>query len=180
MSRMTNLLCRTRSFFQRDSGSATIEFALALPFVMTLFLTSFELGTLLTRNVMLDRGLDMAVRDVRLGLISPLTEETLRDRACEAAVIIPDCENQLRLEMRPLDPRDFSNIPADADCIDRGDPEASLRQFVPGISNQLMIIRACVLFDPMTPGAAFGKMLYDAREDGAYALVSTSAYVVEP
>lgn len=167
-------------FFRREDGTVTVEFALMLPFVFTIFLSSFELGMLLTRNVMLDRGLDIAVREVRLGTLTPLTEEALRERACDAAVIIPDCENQLRLEMRPLDPRNFSNIPAEADCIDRGNPETPLREFIAGISNQLMIIRACVLFDPMSPVAGLGKVFADARADGAYALVSTAAYVVEP
>lgn len=180
MSRPAKKPARLAKFLRREDGGPTIEFILFLPFFMMLFLSAFEMGMLLARNVMLDRGLDIAVRDVRLGVLQPLTEDTMKERACEAAVMIPDCENQIRLEMLPLNPRAFTNIPAAADCKDRGKPDEPLRQFVAGISNELVIVRACVLFDPYTPLAALGKIFADAREDGTYALVSTAAYVVEP
>ena len=48
-----------------------------------------------------------------------------------------------------------------------------------GLNNQLMILRACVLFDPMTPGSGLGKAL-PKESEGAYALVATSSYVMEP
>lgn len=180
MTRLFSRVSRKSRFLRDESGNSTIEFALLLPFMIAIFLSSFELGMLLARNAMLDRGVDVAVREVRLGMLTPLTEATLRDRICDAAVIVPDCETQLRLEMRPLDPRNFATIPAEADCIDRGDPDAPLRQFIPGANNQLVILRACVLIDPISPMTGLGKMLSDARADGAYALTSTAAYVVEP
>lgn len=176
---VSRVFARSR-FVRSEAGNATIEFALLLPLMIAIFLSSFELGMLLARNAMLDRGLDVAVREVRLGMINPLTEDSLRERICDAAVIVPDCENQLRLEMRPIDPRNFSTIPAAADCIDRGNPDAALREFVPGTNNQLVVLRACVLIDPISPMTGLGKMLSEARSDGAYALTSTSAYVVEP
>ena len=180
MTRYLSRLLGKSRFVRDEEGNSTIEFALLLPLMVAIFLSSFELGMLLARNAMLDRGLDVAVREVRLGMMTPLTEDTLRARVCEAAVIVPDCENQLRLEMLPLDPRNFTTIPAVADCIDRGNPDAPLRQFVPGTNNQLVIVRACVLIDPISPMTGLGKMISEARSDGAYALTSTSAYVVEP
>lgn len=180
MTRLTKNIARYARFRRDESGSATIEFALLLPLMVTIFLSSFELGMLAARNAMLDRGLDVAVRELRLGMLTPLTEENLRDRVCEAAVIVPDCEAHLRLEMLPLDPRNLSLIPAQADCIDIGNPDAPLRNFVPGVNNQLVMIRACVLIDPLSPVTGLGKILSEARADGAYALTSTAAYVVEP
>lgn len=169
-----------RRFRGNEDGSSTIEFALFVPFFLMLFLSCFELGMLMARNVMLDRGVDIAVRDLRLGTISPLNETTLKEAICDRAVIIPDCENQIRLEMRQLDPRNWSNIPAEADCLDRGDPGLPAREFAPTTnSNQLVILRACSLLDPFAPFAALGAVL---TENGAnpYELVATTAYVVEP
>lgn len=171
---------RARRFGRSQDGSSTIEFALFVPFFLMLFLSAFELGMLMARNVMLDRGVDIAVRELRLGTIDPLNEVTLKAAICDAAVIIPDCENQIRLEMRQLDPRNWAQIPNDADCIDRGDPGQPARDFAPtNNSNELVILRACSLLDPFAPFAALGSVL---SENGTnpYELVATTAYVVEP
>jgi len=180
MTRRSLFTGRARRFRRTEDGSSTIEFALFVPFFLMLFLSCFELGMLMARNVMLDRGVDIAVRDLRLGSIAPLNETTLKQRICDAAVIIPDCENQIRLEMRQLDPRNWSLIPPGADCVDRGDPGLPAREFAPSSnSNQLIILRACSLLDPFAPFAALGAVLSD---NGAnpYELVATTAYVVEP
>lgn len=171
---------RIGGFRREETGNSTIEFALLLPLMLTIFVSSFEMGMLQIRNVMLDRGVDIAIREVRLGMLVPLTETTLKARICEAAVLVPDCEENLRLEMSPLDPRALALIPTQADCVDRGNPDAPLRQFVPGANNQLVLLRACVLIDPISPMTGLGKILSEARSDGAYALTSTAAYVVEP
>ena len=179
MTKLANPLRRVRRFRKDEDGNGTIEFALFVPFFILLFLSSFEMGMLMARNVMLDRGVDIAVRALRLGTVTPLNESTLKEAVCDAAVIIPDCENQIRLEMRQLDPRDWSMIPLAADCVDRGDPGAPIREFGGGASNELVIVRACSLFDPYTPLVGLGALLSDNGTE-AYALVSTSAYVVEP
>jgi len=42
------------------------------------------------------------------------------------------------------------------DCIDRQEPGKPLRNFVNGSSNELMIIRACLVYDPVFPRAMQG------------------------
>lgn len=183
--RTLRALCRHAVGFGRDErGSATIEFVIVVPVFLVLFLSTFELGMLMSRHVMLDRGLDMAVRQVRLGQINPPNpadlHEEIKSAICDAATpIIPNCMTQLKLEMRPLNPRSFVNIPADADCIDREDDSIPNRTFTAGISNQLMILRACALFDPYFPTTGLGASL-PRRSGGAYALVSVSSFVIEP
>lgn len=180
MIRISLLPARAQRFRRSQDGSSTVEFVLFVPFFLMLFLSCFELGMLMARNVMLDRGVDISVRQLRLGTIAPLNEATLKEAICDAAVIIPDCENQMRLEMRQLDPRNWSQIPNDADCVDRGDPGQPAREFAPtNNSNQMVILRACVIADPISPLAALGAVLSD---NGAnpYELVATTAYVVEP
>lgn len=166
-------------FSQEEDGNGTLEFVLFVPFFLMLFLSSFEMGMVMARNVMLDRGLDIAVRAVRLGQMDPVNHTNMKTAVCDAAVIIPNCETELRLEMRPLDPRDWANIPDVADCTDIEDPSAPVRQFVAGQPNQLMIVRACAVFNPIAPNAGFGHKL-GGEDSDRYALFSAAAYVVEP
>jgi len=180
MISMLNHIGRLFRAFRRDeSGSGTIEFVLILPAFIAIFLSTFELGMLMTRHVMLDRGLDMAVRQVRLGLITPLNHDTFKAEICQNASIIPDCINQLKLEMQPIDPRAWTIIPAAVDCADRDDPAIPARSFVAGASNQLMILRACALFDPYFPTTGIGASL-PRMSGGSYGLISVSTFVIEP
>lgn len=168
-----------RRFRRSETGSGTIEFAIMVPVMLGLCLSAIELGILLTRQVMLDRGLDLAVRAVRIGAMPVVDHDTLKAAICEGAVIIPDCENQIKLEMRPVSPRAWANLPLQADCIDREDDALPVRTFVPGQENDLMILRACTLFDPFFPTTGLGAAI-PKESGGAYALLSTTSYVVEP
>lgn len=183
---MSRRLPRFRALgrFARDeAGSSTIEFCIFAPIFFWMFMSSFELGMLLTRQVMLDRGLDMTVRHVRLGhfdTVSPSNmHESLKATICRGAAMIPDCMNNLKLEMQPVDPRNWSMIAGTVQCIDRSDPNSRpATNFVPGASNELMVLRACALFDPLVPTLGLGNSVAEA--DGYYALVSSSAFVIEP
>lgn len=168
----------------REDGAATIEFVIVVPVFLILFMSSFELGMLLTRQVMLDRALDLAVREVRLGLVDfgdldgAAQHDALRDMVCENA-LMENCQAELMLEMLPRDPRDWQAMQSDADCADRSAPGAGPRGFAAGLQNELVVLRACALFDPYFPTTGLGAQL-DRQSGDAYALVSSSAYVVEP
>lgn len=166
-------------FRRRDDGGPTIEFVLVFMPFMVLAVSAFELGLLMTRHVMLERGLDMAVREVRLNSGSDLDETDLRTMVCNAAGIIPNCMTQLRLEMRPIDPDNWSNIPRAASCTNINKPFAAARNFTNGADNELMIIRACGLFSPMLPEFGLGYFLAQGPQ-GYYRLVSMTAFVMEP
>ena len=94
-----------RLFRRSEEGSATVEFVLVFPMFMVLFTSAFEAGLMMTRHVMLERGLDMAVREVRLNTGAAPSPDQFKEMICEGAGIIPDCMNNLKLEMRPIDPR---------------------------------------------------------------------------
>lgn len=168
-----------RWFHQSQDGSSTIEFVIMFPVIFTFFLSTFELGMLETRHVMLDRGLDVAVRAIRLGQIEPVTHDRFKQAVCNAAAIIPDCMNQIKLEMVTVDPNAWVNMAPAADCVDRNDPGVPLREFTPGVSNQLMLIRACALFDPYFPTTGLGASL-PRTSGGAYGLISVASFVIEP
>jgi hypothetical protein len=176
---MTRLGTRLRRFLGKEDGSATVEFVIIFPIFMFLFASCFELGTVMLRQTMLDRGIDMTVRQVRLGAVDPVTHDVLKDMICERAAILPNCNTELKLEMRSTDPRAWAAMPALADCIDQADYNLPVRNFEAGQPNQMMILRACHLFEPYFPTFGMGEFI--PRQSGdSYALISTSSYVVEP
>lgn len=170
---------RLKAWRGNEAGTATIEFALMVPVVIFIFLASIEMGIYLTRQVMLERGTDVAIRAVRVGALTPVTHDTLRDEICANTPIFPDCQTQIRIEMQPTDPRNFRQLLSEADCVDREDDSKPVRTFNPGQQNQLMLVRVCALYDPLFPSTGLAARL-PRQSGGAYALVTTSAYVVEP
>ncbi|EAR50681.1 hypothetical protein OG2516_06277 [Oceanicola granulosus HTCC2516] len=168
-----------RRLWRDEDGNPTVEFVLVFPLFLTLMISAFESGILMTRHMMLERGLDISVRAIRLGTTEPVTAPRLRDWVCGNAAIIPDCQNQLKVEMIRMDPQDWSTPPAGADCVDRNDPAAPNRTFQTGGNHQLMVLRVCALFDPVFPNFGLGKQITEGDKT-FYALVSTSVFVMEP
>ncbi|SHJ15258.1 TadE/TadG family type IV pilus assembly protein [Wenxinia saemankumensis] len=170
-----------RAFLARDeSGSATLEFVILLPGFILLLLSSFELGMLMTRHVMLDRALDLAVRGVRIGTLEDGDHDTLVAALCENLPVLRGCAAEVKLEMRRIDVWAGAPVEMDgADCVDHAEPDLPPRSWQQGGRNQLMILRVCALFDPMFPTTGLGASL-PRRSDGSYALIATSSFVVEP
>ena len=179
MSLMKRIASGLRTFGRSEDGNGTIEFVLVLPGFFLLFTAAYEGGVLSTRHVMLERGLDTAVREVRIGRILSPTHETLTQRICDYASIIPDCMTNIRLEMIPNDPRNWADPNDEVACVDREEEGDPVLNFTNGGNNELMILRACVLFDPMIPTTGLGKHI-PKESGGAYGLVATSSYVMEP
>lgn len=174
-----NLIRNLRRDLAREDGNATIEFVLLFPAIMTLFLMSFETGLHMTRGVMLDRGVDIAMRELRLGTLDPMTHAQLKTTICDNSVIIPDCEESVLIELRPIDTTTWSPLGTDATCVDRAEDIQPVLDFEAGLSNELMLVRVCAVFDPFFPTAQLASQM-ELDDTGAYALVATSAYVNEP
>lgn len=162
-----------------ESGNSTIEFVILFPLIMLMFFNAFESGMMMIRYVMLERGLDVTVRAIRLGTSIEVDAADVRQMVCNGAGIIPDCYDSVKVEMIKVDPRSWSAPDRNADCIDRNNPAAPLRNFATGGTNDLMVLRVCALFDPLFPLAGLG---FQMQKDGSgqYALVSTSVFVMEP
>jgi len=172
---------RTRfvAFGKEEKGSATLDFVIALPMVAFYFGSAYEGGVLSMRNVVLQHAVDATVRQVRIGQIPFATHENLTETICEYGSIIPDCDQNLRLEMVRIDPRNWVEPASDVACVDREDQGNPVINFNPGLNNELMVLRVCALFDPMMPTTGLGKEI-PKKSGGAYALVATSSYVMEP
>lgn len=178
----TSLRRFLRGFRRRDHGGPTVEFVLVFwPFMM-LTISAFELGLLMTRHVMLERGLDMAVREVRLNTDRGINEEQFKAMVCNTAGIIQNCTTQLRLEMIAVDmfaDKSVQSIRRAASCVDYNDPFQLARNFDNGTANQTMVVRACARLVPMLPDTALGWFL-SRMDNGYYRVVSTTAFVMEP
>lgn len=162
-----------------ESGSASLEFMIVFPVYMMLIVMGLELSLMTLRHAMLERGLDIAVRDIRLGTGTAPTHDAIRDRICEEAFTILDCQANLRLEMLPTDMRNLTTLGSNVQCTDREEEGAPVLKFTPGQQNELMFLRACVKFDPIFPTWDLARaMTRDAS--GQIAIVAMSAFVQEP
>lgn len=164
-----------------ENGSATIEFVILFPAIMTIFLSAFEVAIYLTRSVMLDRAVDLSVRDLRLGRLDPQTHAELKRRICDDALIFSNCLDTMKLELTRV-PTDTWTLPAgNVTCVDRTEEIAPVvDDFVDvGLPNEVMIVRACAVLDPF-----FGTtpLVMDLPLDisGGYHIIAASTYVNEP
>lgn len=169
-----------RAFLRDEDGSGhTIEFVLWVPLFLILIIATIEMGAMTMRNTQLERSLDATVREVRLSTGENLSHDYLKDQICEGAPLLADCSSMLRLEMIPLDLRNWSNPTAGVDCVDTSGAVNPLRQFDAGVDNQLMYLRACYKYQPIAPLGLLAGSLY-ADEQGYTRITSFSAFVQEP
>lgn len=179
-------------FAKDDRGTASLEFVFVFPLFFLFFLMAYESGMMNVNQVMLDRGVDIAVRDVRIGVVPNPSRQWFRQRICQVAAVINNCEENLEVEMLRRDPRNWSAVSAQVRCVDRSDPLFDNSNIENLDNNQLMVIRACLRTDPFLPMTrvglfevpSIGQNIVEnnsgAAAGGSLALVSTTAFVVEP
>ncbi len=165
--------------FRREDGTATVEFVLVVPVVISIFMASVEAGFYMAKHVMLERGLDLVMRDLRLGNLGAVDHNDLRELICEATPILVDCESILKVEMRPISTISFNMPSTPATCINRGEETEPLTDFIPGGSNEIMIVRVCAIQDPIFPSTGIGLRMR-ADDQGGYQMVTASVFVNEP
>lgn len=167
-------------FRNDESGSSSVEFVIMFPVILMVFMSMFEVAVLSTRTAMLDRALDITMRGVRMSTGSNPSHAALRDQICRYGAFLPDCENTLLVEMIPVGMPGFAMPDYRAPCIDRDSSDSPpVHHFEHGAANQLMVVRACYVVEPLFPqsGAGLG-LTRDAS--GGYQLIALSGYVAEP
>lgn len=174
------LIPMLRRFRRSESGHATIEFALVFPAMLFLLLSSVEMGLISLQHSMLERAMDITVRDIRLSTGNAPQHDEIKDLLCERAGFIDNCSQNMMLEMIEVDPRNWSGLSQNAACTDKSEEVAPVVQFKNDAGdNALMILRACAKIDPVFPTAGLGKNLVKDSA-GQFALVAVSAFVQEP
>ena len=177
---MKKLRARAAQLRRReDGGTATVEFMIVLPLYMALMIMSLELSMITLRQTMLERGLDIAVRVIRLGTGTAPTHDAIKTRICEEALVIVGCEETLRLEMVPTDMRNLTTLGGEVQCTEREEEGVPVLKFTPGQQNQLMFLRACLKYDPIFPAWHLASRM-KSDGSGQLAIVTMSAFVQEP
>ncbi|MEM8869134.1 MAG: TadE/TadG family type IV pilus assembly protein [Pseudomonadota bacterium] len=172
-------LAQQLSRFRRDEdGVSTINFLILFPFLFLLFLAVFEAGWLATRWMMLERGLDIAAREVRVGKASALTHDALKKSVCKHSSILVNCERDMILEVVEMD-LSKSYPQNQANCADRTGTIDPTISFSSGGRNRIMFVRACMIVDPFAPGVGLGLML-PKDTSGGFQMVSYTAFMNEP
>lgn len=182
---MTRLMQMLRRFRRREDGVATIEFVLTVPSILFVFFASFESGMLMTRHVMLDRAVDMVMRELRLGHYDPssMTSDQfltfIKGEICDRTSLIADCENVIHIYLEPIDTVTWALPTTAPACVDRAAAVNPPEEFAVGAADEIMLVQVCVVVDPLLPGTGIGLGL-PKDGNGGYSLVSTSAFVNEP
>ena len=199
---MIRLFQKTLRRFRRgEDGAATVEFCILFPAFVAIMLCSVEAGVMMVRNVMLERGADLAIRDLRLGV--PFDEnltaeeryDIFKETICDNTIIIPNCLDIVQVQLQPVSTETWAPLNNPANCINEATHLADIDPVDPysdtnyenGGNNELMLVRVCALFDPFFPTTNLGMQMpkYDPDPDdeyipNTYALVVTTAFVNEP
>ncbi|WP_145953433.1 TadE/TadG family type IV pilus assembly protein [Oceaniglobus indicus] len=176
---MNKLKLGLAKFRSDTSGVASIEFALMFPIMISIFLMSAEMGVIQLRQAMLERSMDIAVRQLRIGNPDFRNPEVLMQAVCDEALLIPDCMNNMNLEMAPVDARKFNYAQGTPECVTRKRTANPVISYKAGANNETMLLRFCIVHDPLFPAIGLGKILPQAS-DGGYRMIATTLFVNEP
>ncbi len=183
-------MTRFARFLADERGTATIEFVMIVPIVLLIFMASVESSLYMARYVMLERSVDIVVRDIRLGRLDDLTHTQLKRRICQTSALVSstqDCVDSMLIWMQPINTADFAMVAPPRRCVDRSepidplDPQPSNTEFDYGSDNDIMLMRICLKERPMFPTSVIGAgLIADGEGDGNYALQATTVFVNEP
>lgn len=176
-----------RRFLKKEEGSSTVEFVFFFPLFIILIFTTFEVGFLLTRYAMVERGIDTAIREVRLGSFDgtgtdgEITYEDLRDRVCDFMIAIPNCDDRLVLSTDSYTISDTIDV-SSAPCLDENRNNTSFDPsdgFVYGAPSQIVLVRACVSVNPLIRNWGLSAFLTN-DDTGRFQIRASSAFLNEP
>jgi hypothetical protein len=180
----------TRRFLADERGTATIEFVLLVPIVLTVFFASFESSFFMIKSVMLERSVDIVVRDLRLGNLDNVNHRLLKTRICDTSALTDpaSCVDKMRIWMQPISTADFKMVLPQRHCMDKSakidplvDPPAA--EFAYGSDNDIMLLHICLLERPLFPTTIVGAALVADNgngDDEEYGIIVNSVFVNEP
>lgn len=172
---MMRLMKRLGRFRRDEGGYSTVELVICATTFLTGFFWVFETGLIMTKKMMLERAVDITVRELRL-YNSPLyTHDYIKSRICDIALVFQDCERRLLLELDTYDldtgyTKEFS-------CYDKEHDITPVTTWNPGQRQEIVYMRACIIIDPMMPN---GIALFPNVSEQGIPLVADTAFVNEP
>lgn len=178
-------MTRVRHFLQDESGTGPIEFVFVFPVIFLVFTASFESSMFMARYVMFERAVDQVVRQLRLRILTNVTNSDLKREICESGMMIGSVENcikDMRIWMQPVNTGNFAMVAPPKHCTDRNQQLNLVEEqsaVATGTDNDIMLLRICLKEEPMFP-TTLVSMNMASEPDGTYALIVTSAFVNEP
>jgi Flp pilus assembly protein TadG len=167
-------------FLRRDErGTATVEFAIIFPLIIAVFMSSFEVAMLTAKYTMMERALDITIRELRLNANTPLSESDVKDRICNETLLIPDCRSTIVVEMTQINPPVWNWPSTRAACADRINDTLPVVNYTQAQANRLVLVRLCTIVDPWFPLTGLGMAL-TKDASGGFQMTTASAFVAEP
>lgn len=170
-----------RRFLKDQSGSSVVEFTMLFPLFIVMIFGTFEAGWLMTKYMRVERGLDVAMREVRLGSTTENGYDDIRDRICEYVGGLTNCTESIILSAEVIE----IDEPVDqtpANCVDRSNPAGAVNPsdgFIVNGASELVLMKLCVVVDPLIPN--FGLALLLPLDDtGGFQIRAASAFLNEP
>lgn len=168
-------------FRRSEAGAVTIPAVLFLPLFILIMAASVELCVLAFKQTLLERGIDMTTRILRLGKADLPDHTTLKRSICQNIAFLPSCMDDLRVEVYEVDKSTWTSTLSgtSTSCVDRSvidQPDPTIES---GSSDQLMLVRACLMVKPMMEVNPLARALVRGTP-GEYALVSVTSFVNEP
>jgi hypothetical protein len=176
---MMHFMKRLGRALRREEGTSTVEFVLCIPAFMAIFMMSFESGMFMTKSVLLDRAVDMTIRDLRLGHIANPTSAVLKTMICDRTIILSECDSSIMIELRPISQATWVMPTTSVTCINRDEAIQPVTTVDVGNNNEIMLVRVCVLVDALFPTVGLGEKLVKGAH-GEIGLIAVSAFVNEP
>ena len=170
---------RLSAFCRDTSGAATLEFVTIVPFLVIIVFMFVEIGILTGRTTLLKRGVYIAARDIRTDNDNrPIDLQEFRNTVCGGAFLLNNCASELTVDIYELDIASTADPTSTIVCRNRADPTLTpATTYDSGSDGKIMIIKTCLIVDPVFPGVGFAAGLN--WFDGGYAIIAKSAFKVE-
>ncbi|WP_166486166.1 TadE/TadG family type IV pilus assembly protein [Jannaschia sp. CCS1] len=178
---MRSLPHTLRAFWRDETATATLEMVIVFPLMMIVFIAAFETALILTRQIILERSLDMSVRVLRLAQGLDTDTDAVRDTMCANTRLLPNCQELLSIDLIVIDDETYAMPTNEQICNARGEdliisPDNA---FDDGVGGDFMLIRTCLIVDRILPFSGFGLNL--TRDDsGGMHMMASTIFVNEP
>ncbi len=162
-----------RDFAQNASGSVAVEFALtAIPFFVLLF-AILEASIVFFATATLDQAVNDASRLIRTGQAQTAgtTPAQLTQTICNNVVLLSDCTNKLKLDVRVFN--NFSSVSFPSVLGTDGTIKNDKLAFSMGAAGDIVLVRAFYIWSIWSPFAT--GLANDSASSSASRLIQSSA-----
>lgn len=162
-----------------EDGTASMEFVLVIPILLSIFMASFESGLLMVRSILLEQSVDMTMRNLRLGHYPGVDADKLKQEICSRTIVFANCEENIMIEMTRVSTSTFAMPATEVACVNREQDVQPVLTLQIGQQNDVMLMRVCIIQDLIFPTTGIGLGL-PTDPGGGLGLIAETAFVTEP